>query len=157
MRRQSGAGTLAALALTCVFGATLLLSLAAGAVVYRRVADRVEESSSDRISLTYITAKLHASDAAGMVETGSFGGGDAVFLYQDFDGITYETILYVYDGYLMEMLCEKGWEMDAEFGETVFPAQALEAEEPAEGLLRLSLTDENGRTQTADVYVRSVG
>ena len=28
MRRQSGAGTLAALALTCVFGATLLLSLA---------------------------------------------------------------------------------------------------------------------------------
>ncbi|MBD5170249.1 MAG: DUF4860 domain-containing protein [Oscillibacter sp.] len=157
MRRQSGAGTLAALALTCVFGATLLLSLAAGAVVYRRVADRVEESSSDRISLTYITAKLHASDAAGMVETGSFGGGDAVFLYQDFDGITYETILYVYDGYLMEMLCEKGWEMDAEFGETVFPAQALETEEPAEGLLRLSLTDENGRTQTADVYVRSVG
>ena len=157
MRRQSGAGTLAALALTCVFGATLLLSLAAGAVVYRRVADRVEESSSDRISLTYITAKLHASDAAGMVETGSFGGGDAVFLYQDFDGITYETILYVYDGYLMEMLCEKGWEMDAEFGETVFPAQALEAEEPAEGLLRLSLTDENGRTRTADVYVRSVG
>ena len=157
MRRQSGAGTLAALALTCVFGATLLLSLAAGAVVYRRVADRVEESSSDRISLTYITAKLHASDAAGLVETGSFGGGDAVFLYQDFDGITYETILYVYDGYLMEMLCEKGWEMDAEFGETVFPAQALETEEPAEGLLRLSLTDENGRTQTADVYVRSVG
>ena len=157
MRRQSGAGTLAALVLTCVFGATLLLSLAAGAVVYRRVADRVEESSSDRISLTYITAKLHASDAAGMVETGSFGGGDAVFLYQDFDGITYETILYVYDGYLMEMLCEKGWEKDAEFGETVFPAQALEAEEPAEGLLRLSLTDENGRTQTADVYVRSVG
>ena len=157
MRRQSGAGTLAALALTCVFGATLLLSLAAGAVVYRRVADRVEESSGDRISLSYITAKIHASDAAGLVETGSFGGGDAVFLYQDFDGITYETILYVYDGYLMEMLCEKGWEMDAEFGETVFPAQALEAEEPAEGLLRLSLTDENGRTRTADVYVRSVG
>lgn len=31
MRRQSGAGALAALMLTCVFGVTLLLSLAAGA------------------------------------------------------------------------------------------------------------------------------
>ena len=51
MRRQSGAGTLAALALTCVFGVTLLLSLAAGAGVYRRVADRVEESSQSRVSL----------------------------------------------------------------------------------------------------------
>ncbi len=157
MRRQSGAGTLAALALTCVFGATLLLSLAAGAVVYRRVADRVEESSNERISLSYITAKIHASDAAGLVETGSFGGGDAVFLYQDFDGITYETILYVYDEYLMEMLCEKGWEQDPEFGEAISPAQALDASEPAEGLLRLSLTDGSGRTQSTDVYVRSVG
>ena len=64
MRRQSGAGALAALALTCVFGATLLLSLAAGAVVYRRVSDRVEESSGVRVSLSYITAKLHAADAA---------------------------------------------------------------------------------------------
>ena len=36
MRKQSSAGTLAALMLTCVFGATLLLSLAAGAGVYHR-------------------------------------------------------------------------------------------------------------------------
>ena len=41
MRRSSGAGTMAALMLTCVFGATLLLSLATGASVYRRVADRL--------------------------------------------------------------------------------------------------------------------
>lgn len=157
MRRQSGAGTLAALALTCVFGATLLLSLAAGAMVYRRVADRVQESADARVSLSYITAKLHASDVAGLVERKTFGEGDAVFLYQDLDGITYETILYVYDGYLMEMLCEEGWELDPEFGETVFPAQTLEVSEQTEGLLHLSLTGADGRTQSADVYIRSVG
>ena len=64
-RRQTGAGTIAALALTCVFGATLLLSLAAGAGVYRRVADRVERSAGDRVGLTYITAKIHSYDEAG--------------------------------------------------------------------------------------------
>lgn len=157
MRRQSGAGALAALALTCVFGATMLLSLAAGAGIYRRVADRVEQSSGDRVSLSYLTAKLHAYDQAQAVETGRFGGGDAIYLYQDLDGLTYETILYVYDGYLMEMLCERGWEQDPEFGETVSPAQALQISQPAPGLLRLALTGQDGRTQTTDVYVRSVG
>ena len=157
MRKQSSAGTLAALMLTCVFGATLLLSLVTGAGVYRRVAGRVDEISQSRVSLSYITARIHAYDQAGMVEAGSFGGSGAVFLYQEIDGSLYDTILYVYDGSLMEMLCEKNWEMDPEFGEPVSPAQALTVTEPQKGLLRLALTEPDGQVRTADIYVRSVG
>ena len=157
MRRQSSAGTLACLMLTCVFGATLLLSLVTGAGVYRRVEDRVEESSRTRVSLSYVTAKIHGYDQAGMVEIGSFGEGGAVFLYEEIDGFVYETILYVYNGNLMEMLCEKGWEMSPEFGEVISPAWALAVTEPQDGLLRLSLTEADGQVRSADVYVRSVG
>ena len=152
MRKQSGAGTLAALALTCVFGVTLLLSLAAGAGVYRRVADRVEQSAAQRLGLTYITAKIHSYDEAGKVVPAVY-----VFLYQEIDGLIYETILYVYDGQLREMLCEKDWEQDAEFGDPISPAQALEVSEPVPGLLRLVLTGPDGTKQTADVYIRSEG
>ena len=148
---------MAALMLTCVFGATLLLSLAAGAGIYRRVEDRGEESSRARVSLSYITAKIHAYDQEGMLETGSFGEGGAVFLYEEIDGFTYETILYVHNGNLMEMLCEKGWEMSPEFGDAITPALALDVARPREGLLRLSLTEADGRVCSADVYVRSVG
>lgn len=157
MRRQSGAGTLAALALTCVFGATLLLSLATGASVYRRVADRVEESAADRVSLSYITAKIHSSDAAGMVKVRPYGDGDGIFLYQEFEDVTYETILYVYDGYLMEMLCETAWELDPEFGELVSEARDLTVGQPAPGLLRLELTAADGGVQSVDVFLRSEG
>ena len=157
VRRQSSAGTLASLMLTCVFGATLLLSLVTGAGVYRRVEDRVEESSRTRVSLSYIAAKIHACDRAGMVETGSFGEGGAVFLYEEYDGFVYETILYVYDGNLMEMLCGKGEEMPPEFGEAVSPAQSLIVTEPREGLLWLSLREADGQVSSAAVYVRSVG
>lgn len=94
---------------------------------------RVEENSRSRVSLSYITAKIHAYDQAGMVETGSFGDGGAVFLYEEIDGFIYETILYVYGGNLMEMLCERGREMPPEFGETVSPAQVLTATEPQKG------------------------
>ena len=156
MTRQSSAGALAALMLTCVFGATLLLSLATGAGVYRRVESRVESSAQARVSLSYITARLHAYDRAGMVRTGSFGDGGAVFLYEESGGTVYETILYVYDGYLMEMLCEKDKEPDPEFGETVSPALALTVTELGDGLVRLTLTQPDGQALAGDVYVRSV-
>lgn len=157
MRRQSSAGALASLLLTCVFGATLLVSLLTGAGVYRRVESRVEESARMRESLSYITAKLHACDRSGMVETGSFGDGEAIFLYEEIDDLVYETVLYVYNGYLMEMLCEKGWEPSPEFGEAVSPALSLAVAEPRDGLLRLALTDSDGQVRSADVYMRSVG
>ena len=156
-RRQTGAGTIAALALTCVFGATLLLSLAAGAGVYRRVADRVERSAGDRVGLTYITAKIHSYDEEGTAFAGRFGGQDAVYLLQEVDGLTYETILYVYDGWLMELLCERGWELAPENGQTITQARALTVEEPEPGLLRLRYTGADGGLSTADVYLRSGG
>ena len=157
MRRQNAAGTMAALMLTCVFGATLLLSLAAGAGVYRRVADRVDANSEARVSLSYITARLHGYDERGKAEAGTFGDGGAVFLYEELDGLVYETILYVYDGDLRGMLCEKGWEQDAAFGEVITPARALEVSEPVPGLLRLVLTGPDGTEQAASVYIRSEG
>lgn len=157
MVRQSSAGTLAALTLTCVFGATMLLSLVTGAGVYRRVENRVEQSAQSRVGMSYLIAKLHAYDEAGRVETGSFGDGGAVFLYEELDGGLYETILYVHDGRLMEMLCEKDGELPPEFGETVSYARSLTATELRDGLLRLTLTGPDGRPQTADIYLRSVG
>ena len=157
MRRQSSAGTLACLMLTCVFGVTLLLSLVTGAEVYRRVEERGDESSRTRVSLSYITAKIHGYDQRGMLEAGEFGESGAVFLYEEIDGFVYETILYIYNGNLMEMLCEKGWEMSPEYGEPVSPAQALTVTQPREGLLRLTLTERDGQERTADVYVRSEG
>ena len=147
MRRGSGAGAIAALALTCVFGAALLLSLAVGAGVYRRVADRVEQSAAQRLGLTYITAKIHSYDEAGKVVPAvyvdpSAQEADAVVLYQDIEGVSYWTILYVYDGWLR-------------VGLPIVEAQSLVVTEPAEGLLHLVYTRADGSVDTADVYLRS--
>lgn len=91
------------------------------------------------------------------MEAGSFGDGGALFLYEEIEGSIYETVLYVYDGYLMEILREKGSEQDPEFGEMVCPAQMLEVSEQQPGLLWLTLTGPDGGIQTAGVYVRSDG
>ena len=155
--RSSAAGTIAALTLTCVFGATMLLSLATGASVYRNVAERVESASGRRVGLTYITAKIHGYDQQGRVVAGDFGGQDAVFLLQELDGKIYETILYVYEGQLLEVLCEQGWELEPRDGEAITAAEALAVSEPEPGLLRLSYTGADGQTETADIFLRTGG
>ena len=155
--RSSAAGTIAALTLTCVFGATMLLSLATGASVYRNVAERVESASGRRVGLTYITAKIHAYDQQGRVSAGDFGGQDAVFLLQEIDGNIYETILYVYEGQLMELFCEQGWELEPRDGQSITAAESLTVWEGSPGLLRLSYTGADGRTEMADVFLRSAG
>ena len=90
MKRSTGAGTIAALALTCVFGATMLLSLAAGSSVYRQVEERVEANSEQRVGLSYITARIHAGDETGMVRVEPFGGVEAVYLSENLGGQTYD-------------------------------------------------------------------
>lgn len=157
MRRQGGAGTIAALLLCCVFGVAALLSLTAGAGIYRQVAQRTEDAGERRVGLTYLAAKVRGFDEAGKVLAGAFGDGDAVYLLQDIDGLTYETILYVHDGWLKELLCERGWELEPEDGQAITPARGLEAALTEEGLLRLAYTGGDGRTETAALYVRSGG
>ena len=155
MKRKTGAGTIAALILTLVFGATLLISLATGATVYRHVADRVEEGSRQRVGLTYVTAKIRGADEAGMVSVGKFGDVDAVYLYSDEGGDLYETVIYVYGGKLMELYCEEDAGFTPADGDAITEAQKMTVSSPRDGLIRLTYTDSEGITETADVFLRS--
>ena len=152
-KRRTGAGTIATLALACVFGATMLLSLAAGAGVYRRVVDRVERGAAARVGLTYITAKVQSHNALGAIRSGDFGGEDAVWLSEEIDGVTYDTILYVHDGRLMELFCEHGAGLTPADGLTVTEARELSVRQ-ADDLLTLEYTDGAGRTETAQISLR---
>ena len=162
MRPGKAAGAAAVLILTCIFGVTLLMGIFAGAAIYQRVSERVAGSAEDRVGLTYITAKLHGFDAlqpdgSPAVRAGTVAGHDALFLQETIDGVSYETILYVYDGQLREMLCLRGDLQDPAFGEVIGPARSLRIEEPGTGLLRLEYPREDGRTNTACVFLRSGG
>ena len=154
MKRQTGAGAIASLILACVFGATLLLSIATGAGVYRRVEARVEQGIAQRVGLTYIAAKIHGFDSSGAVRAGTFGGVDALYLTEELDGSSYDTILYVYDGHLRELLCESGSEMAPEDGEIITDAQNLSVS-ASDGLLHLTYLDMYGRSETTDIFLRS--
>ena len=154
MRRRSGIGAAAAVIAACIFGAALLVSLITGAGVYRQVQERVERSAARRTGLSYVTAKLHSHDVAGAVRTGSFGDTDALFLMEETEGGSYETILYIYNGWLMELLCAQGAGLGPEAGQQITEAQRLTVR-TEDSLLRIAFVDGNGVSETADVFLRS--
>ena len=155
MKRRTSSGTIAAIILTVIFGAALLLSIASGAIVYRHVAERVETSSRQRVGLSYITAKVHAAEVRESVAIGQFGGQNAVLLTVVEGDEVEEDVIYVYNRKLMELYCEDLLEFTPDDGEIICDAFALDAEVPTPGLLRLTFTDESGHVETADIYLRS--
>lgn len=156
-KRRAAMGSAAAMILACLFGAVLILSILTGISVYRRVADRVDRSASQRVGISYLTARVHAFDEVNRVGIGQFGDSDCIYLYQTINNFTYETILYISQGQLMEMFCEQGWEQAPETGMEIVEAQDLKVEFLTDRLLHISYTDGAGYTETSQIYIRSGG
>ena len=89
----------AALALYLVLLGTVLALAAVGGRLYGILSDSRAANDARRASLTYVTARLRAADAAGAVRIEQGPNSDALVLT---DGSGYETRLYIYNGALVE-------------------------------------------------------
>ena len=132
----------------------MLVVLLTGADAYRRLTERDQAAYERRTGVQYIATRVRQADHAGGVAVEDFGGADALILGAD---ETYAARVYCYDGWLMELLCERGWELEPQNGQTITKAQSLTVEEPEPGLLHLCYTGADGGLSTADVYLRSGG
>lgn len=156
MRRGQGGGInlVFVLGAACLFVGLILAVMLMGAGVYQRISHTARDVTERRVGLSYLTEKIHASDSAGRVYVDSLGPCRALVLEEEYDGVTYQTFLYVWDGSLMELFCEKDLGLGPEDGEVLLPCRSLELEE-GDGFILLRLTDSQGRTASAAAAVRS--
>jgi len=154
MKRRGDIGDAAAVLAFCLFCVTLVLSLLLGMDLYRSTQEKAEASEAGRLGPVYITAKLHSADASGGVRIGRFGDGDALFLTERYEGTTFETVLYAYDGWMMELLCRDSAEMEPDAGEQITRCESFKARSE-DGLITVSFTDQTGATETVHVFLRS--
>ena len=145
---------LAALLLFGVFAACVLSVLLTGAGAYRRLTQRDQDAFSRRTCVQYLATRVRQADADGAVAAGEFGGGDALLLTQDIDGMEYVTRIYVSGGYLMELFSAADSELAPEDGEKLMEARALSAS-LSDGLLELSLTPKEGTAVELTLSLRS--
>jgi hypothetical protein len=95
------------LALACAFAASILIVLMLGANIYGHIQKTSDVQFNERVTLSYITAKVRSSDIAGGVETGEFGGASALYLTEEFYGEEFSTIIYYHDGWLREIFTDR--------------------------------------------------
>ena len=84
-----------------MLGCVLMLAVF-GAQVYRALTESQSRNNAQRASLSYVAARLRASDAAAGVSIEDGPQGQALVLADVGEATGYETRIYVYDGNLVE-------------------------------------------------------
>lgn len=120
-----------------------------GSGVYRGTAAAADENFTHRTALGYLTNQIRRGDVAGGLSLGSFGGGDALFLREN----GYVTILYCYEGQLLELFAEEGLDLPPDAGMAILPLASLTLE-PGGDCLRITVTDGDGTAHFADLAPR---
>ena len=149
------------LAIACAFAASILMVLMLGANVYGNIQKTADAQFNERVCLSYVTAKVHRNDVAGTVRTGKFEDVSALFLDQEFDGVGYSTIIYAYNGWLMELFCEKDaldeLGLTPESGLAVLAVDSVSFETVKPNLLFVEYTDNAGGGGSVFINLRSEG
>ena len=139
-----------ALLLFGVFAVCVLAVLLTGADAYRRLTRRDNAAYDRRTCVQYVATRVRQADTLDGVSVEDFGG-TACLALRDGD---YVTRVYCYDGWLMELYCAGGSELDPEDGERVMAAQALDLS-LEDGMLTIAATDAQGTESTLLLSLRS--
>lgn len=146
-----------AIALLCMFAASVLMVLLLGTRIYTSMTTATDDSYNERTCLSYIAEKLRHGDKASAVSVGTFDGLNAMMIETEDNHTTYETILYYYDGWLRELFFEKGTSFLKTDGTKIIEAQSVKFTEVKSGLFSVKAVDLKGNTSSLNIFLRSEG
>ncbi|MBQ3030974.1 MAG: DUF4860 domain-containing protein [Anaerotignum sp.] len=153
-QKQLKMGSLLALMVFGVFAACLLFLLLTGADVYQKMRQRDTATYESRTAVQYMTTRVHQADRAESITAEAFDGLDALVLREEIGGETYETKLYCYDGWLMELYAAADSDLSPADGEKILELKGLELS-LQDGLLQAKLTLPDGREEELSLQLRS--
>lgn len=119
---RSHACILAALLLFAVYAVCILAVLLSASEVCRRLTARGQTAFDRRTCCQYVAAHVRQADRAGGWSVEDFAGVQVLVLDP---GGGYVKRIYCWDGYLMELYCERTAKLAPEDGERVMEADAL--------------------------------
>lgn len=144
MKIHSGGNGLRRVVVVCLAGLFALLAMGVtllGTGVYRAVAGDADANSTQRTALSYVVNQIRRADAGG-VAVGTFGGADALRLTETSeDGSVYVTLIYCFEGSLMELYMEEGTGLAPEDGMPLLELSSLDLSVSETGGLDITASD----------------
>ena len=151
--RKNSISGLAALVLLGVFAAGILAVLLSGASAYQRLTERDARSYDSRTCMQYLATKVRQAPAPDALRLSDFGDGDSLLISETIDGTEYQTQVYYYDGWLMELFTVTDAGLLPEDGEKILPAKNLSLRLSGD-LLRIEVVDGNGTENALALALR---
>lgn len=143
-----------ALTLFGVFAVCVLLVLLLGADVYQRLTERDSHGYDRRTAAQYITTKVRQADVAESICVSEFDGVETLVFVEEIGGEVYETKLYCYEGWLMELFSAAGNDLSPADGEKILETEAVDFT-LEDGLLQVNITMADGTEQALSLHLRS--
>jgi hypothetical protein len=118
-----------------------------GAKIYKSVSDNIDKRFNEITSISYISNKVRAYDETGRIYISKIDDIDALTLEQTIENKDYVTMLYCFNGKLMELDCLKGEKFSSGDGAEILDAKQLSMEYVGSNLLKITVVNDNAENE----------
>jgi len=135
--------TIIILLVFCVFIMSVLTVLSLSGTSYKNIITLTQKTQDEHIGLSFIWTKVKTNDEIDRIYLSSIHDLPALCIESEFDGYTFYTMIYHYNGWLHEMFFEEGFPQKPENGFPLVRATTFHLEELEQGLLKITLDNES--------------
>ncbi len=140
-----------------MYTASSLILAIIGTQVYSDSADVSEQNYNARTSLFYITEKVRQSEGAAQIRIESVFGGDALVFREEIGDYTFDTYIYIEDGYLCELSTLSDTAVSADIGQRIMELSAISLSLSDYGILLIEITDKEGNSFNTNLFLETYG
>lgn len=143
------------LSLFLLFTITAVTTVLTGMKIYRHTADDMKQNYETRTFSSYLTEKVRQNDVSDSISIFSASASgekdqimEALCLTNYVEEQTYNTYLYLYDGYLRELTVSSDvTELSGTAGQPILPARSFFVTADDADLLHISFVSESGLSE----------
>lgn len=137
-----------------IFAVLSVLIIYIGSGVYDRISENKEINEQVRTTMSYIANKVRETGGKDNVSIKQINGQDVLVLTSESDGFTHDTLVYEYNGKLMEMSVETGYEFDLKFGDELLDTDGVEFSiDEEQRILNISVADKKGKEKKLELFI----
>jgi hypothetical protein len=113
--------------LLCIFAMVAIFVAVMGAQVYKSSAEKMQANFDTRLSLVYFAQKIRSCPGENIEVKEAFGG-QALVLYEDYDGKTFASWIFVSGGNLYEAMLEDGATPTRGSGQVIMQLESMDVQ-----------------------------
>lgn len=142
--------------LMLLFVLSALSVIAIGATIYKKNVSSMSTNDSHRIASSYITEKVRQADENGNISVKEIFGENALVLTKEVGGTLYNTYIYDYDGYLMELFARDDLgQFYPQSGQKILEIDSFDIESVSENLMSVTVVLKDGTRDFLYITKRS--